>query len=266
MAAALQRYHQEVSHRGHPEEVTPTQRKGLRLLECKDGTIVRSVSTEAVRGTPSPAGPPPTPVTSPRGAVTDLVGLQYPGDQNSFGQAHETDADAEAVSKIQTMEQQHMRMLAVADKKAVATKGQTAQTNGSASASCCDGADASAGVGSKCAPKAKSGPRGASGKPKTATPKVAGGKPKTAAPKVAVAKRPAVQGGDAPTKKKGIPPCPARQGTTFYLTGKIMGSVSKGGWPVFPDVSSVNEKLVKYNDDHKAAWVTACGIIRAHGR
>ena len=45
-----------------------------------------------------------------------------------------------------------------------------------------------------------------------------------------------------------------------------MGSVSKGGWRVFPDVTSVSEKLVKDNDDPKAAWVTACEIIRAHGR
>ena len=191
-----------VTHRGRPEEVPPTPRRGLRLLECQDGAIIRSVSTEAVRGTPSPARLPPTPVTSPRDAVTDLVDLQYPGDQNSqkqtlstdlVGQDHETDADAEAVSKIQAMEQQHMRMLAVADEKAVATKCQTAKTNGSASASCCDGADASAGVGSKGAPKAKPGPKRASAKPNTATPKVAGSKPKTTAPKIAVAKMPAVQ-------------------------------------------------------------------------
>ena len=67
-------------------------------------------------------------------------------------------------------------------------------------------------------------------------------------------------------KRKGIPPCPARQGTTFYLCGKIMGSVSKGGWRVFPDASSVSEKLVKYNGDHEAAWVAACEIIRATDR
>ena len=65
---------------------------------------------------------------------------------------------------------------------------------------------------------------------------------------------------------KYIIACPPRQGTTFYMEGKIMGSARKGGWRVFPDASSVSEKLVKYNDDYKAAWVTACEIIRAHGR
>ena len=67
-------------------------------------------------------------------------------------------------------------------------------------------------------------------------------------------------------KMKGIPACPARRGTTFYMTGEISGSVSKGGWRVFPDASSVSEKLVKYNGDHEAAWVAACEIIRAHDR
>ncbi|MDA8583127.1 hypothetical protein N9L68_02815 [bacterium] len=85
----------------------------------------------------------------------------------------------------------------------------------------------------------------------------------TTTPKVAVANMPAVLGGGAPVKK-GIPPCPARKGTTFYLTGKIMGSVSKAGWRVFPDW--VSEQLVKFNGDHEAAWVAACEIIRAHGR
>ncbi|MDA8583128.1 hypothetical protein N9L68_02820 [bacterium] len=103
-----------MSHRGHLEEVTP--RRGFRPLEGLTGDpSIRSLSAEAVRGTPCPAGPPPAPVTSQRGAVTDLVGLQYPGDDNSLGQARETDANADAVSQIQTMEHQHKRMLAVAD-------------------------------------------------------------------------------------------------------------------------------------------------------
>ena len=52
MAAALQRYQQEVSHRGHSAEVTPRPSRALSLEGPTGDPSIKFLSAETVRGTP----------------------------------------------------------------------------------------------------------------------------------------------------------------------------------------------------------------------